>query len=117
MNELERQEIESIRLELHEIINDNPSIIPSTVFYITCRLWKLSHKKNLVESNLKKTKTRKAKLTSYFDGKEFINGEKKCLFHGFFQYQDEYTADVLAIVEFEDGIIQRIDPDYLVFEN
>lgn len=61
-------------------------------------------------------RTRKAKLTKYYKNGIWVNEEIKVIFHGFFQYKDEYSADVIAVIEFENGIIQRVDLDYLVFE-
>jgi hypothetical protein len=62
------------------------------------------------------TKSRKAKLTRYFNGKEFIEKEVSCFFHGFFQYQDEKESCAIAIIELEDGSVQTVDPDNIVFE-
>jgi len=61
------------------------------------------------------SKPRQAKLTRYFNGKEFVEKEIKCVFHGFFQYQDRDETCVIAIVELENGIVQNVDPEYLVF--
>lgn len=46
MNEQERQEIESIRLELHEMFEDS-AMHTEIMFHITSKLWKLSHRKNV----------------------------------------------------------------------
>lgn len=61
-------------------------------------------------------KTRKAKLIRYFNGEEFIDEETNCTFHGFFQYQDINEARAIAIVELENGSVQTVDPEYLIFE-
>lgn len=56
MNEQERQEIEAVRLELHEMFKDS-AILPSIkqfsklynshIFRIITKLWKLSHRKSV----------------------------------------------------------------------
>lgn len=50
MNKLEQQEIESIRLELHDMFKNSPER-PAIVFRITSRLWKLSHSRNSAHPN------------------------------------------------------------------
>jgi len=45
MNEKEKQEIESIRVDLIKMFEDNPYVISLILPNITQRLWKLSHKK------------------------------------------------------------------------
>lgn len=45
MNEKEKQEVESIRFELLEMFKDS-TMLPSIIFRVTSRLWKLSHRKD-----------------------------------------------------------------------
>jgi len=46
MTEKEKQEIESIRVDLIKMFEDDPYVISCILPNITQRLWKLSHKKN-----------------------------------------------------------------------
>lgn len=61
-------------------------------------------------------KTRKAKLIRSFDGEIWIDEEIKCVFHGFFQYQDSQEACAIAVVELENGSVQAVNSEYLIFE-
>ena len=100
MNKLEQQEIESIRLELHDMFKNSPER-PAIVFRITSRLWKLSHKKNSMRQMADEIKTSIEKIIAKHE--DCICSSWAELRKEIFEAVDYHlTADAVEILTNED---------------
>lgn len=51
----------------------------------------------------------------YISKKSFKNGPKKALFHGWIELKSPNMTQTLALVEYEDGVVEQVKPTSIIF--
>lgn len=51
----------------------------------------------------------------YISKKMFKNGPKKAVFHGWIELKSPNMTQILALVEYEDGVIEQVKPTSIIF--
>lgn len=51
----------------------------------------------------------------YISKKAFKNGPKKAIFHGWIELKSPNMTQILALVEYEDGVIEQVKPTSIIF--
>lgn len=51
----------------------------------------------------------------YISKKSFKNGPKRAIFHGWIELKSPNMTQTLALVEYEDGVIEQVKPTNIIF--
>lgn len=51
----------------------------------------------------------------YISKKSFKNGPKKAIFHGWIELKSPNMTQTLALVEYEDGVVEQVKPTSVIF--
>ena len=51
----------------------------------------------------------------YISKKSFKNGPKKAIFHGWIELKSPNMTQTLALVEYEDGVVEQVKPTSIIF--
>lgn len=51
----------------------------------------------------------------YISKKAFKNGPKRAIFHGWIEFKSPNMTQTLALVEYEDGVIEQVKPTNIIF--
>ena len=51
----------------------------------------------------------------YISKKSFKNGPKKAIFHGWIELKSPNMTQTLALVEYEDGVVEQVKPTNIIF--
>ena len=51
----------------------------------------------------------------YISKKMFKNGPKKAIFHGWIELKSPNMTQTLALVEYEDGVVEQVKPTSIIF--
>ncbi len=60
-------------------------------------------------------KPRKGYVKAYETEEGWKKEKKDCLIHGFFGWNDGYSAEPMAVVEFDNGTVQIVAAEDIVF--
>lgn len=73
-----------------------------------------------IENSVVKTFDTKKRLLDclrpcYISKKTFKNGPKRAIFHGWIELKSPNMTQTLALVEYEDGVIEQVKPTSIIF--
>lgn len=73
-----------------------------------------------VENSIVKTFDTKKQILDclrpcYISKKSFKNGPKKAIFHGWIELKSPNMTQTLALVEYEDGVVEQVKPTSIIF--